>query len=69
MEKQKKKSYIGRNIKIKKEKTMFKIVSRYVYTDIFEIIDSANCYEEALRLKYEYQSAFHNAYTIEIVEV
>ena len=48
---------------------MFKIVSRYVYTDIFELIDSANCYDEALRLKYEYQSAFHNAYTIEIVEV
>ena len=48
---------------------MFKIISRYVYTDIFEVIDSANCYEEALRLKYEYQSAFHNAYTIEIVEV
>ncbi len=32
---------------------MFKIVSRYVYTDIFEVIDSANCYDEALRLKYE----------------
>ena len=48
---------------------MFKIVSRYIYTDIFEVIDSANCYDEALRLKYEYQSAFHNAYTIEIVEV
>ena len=47
---------------------MFKIISRYVYTDIFEVIDSANCYDEALRLKYEYQSAFHNAYTIEIVE-
>ena len=47
---------------------MFKIISRYVYTDIFEVIDSANCYDEALRLKYEYQLAFHNAYTIEIIE-
>ena len=47
---------------------MFRIVSRYVYTDVFEIIDSASSYEEALRLKYEYQSAFHNVYTIEIVE-
>ena len=51
-----------------KANNMFKIVSRYVYTDIFEVIDSADCYDEALRLKYEYQLAFHNAYTIEIVE-
>ena len=29
---------------------MFKIVSRYVYTDIFEVIDSANSYDEALNL-------------------
>ena len=47
---------------------MFKIVSKYVYSDIFEVIDSASSYDEALRLKYEYQSAFHNAYTIERVE-
>jgi len=53
---------------ITKVYNMFKIVSRYVYTDIFEVIDSASSYDEALRLKYEYQSAFHNAYTIEIVE-
>ena len=51
-----------------KANNMFKIVSRYVYTDIFEIIDSADCYDEAVRLKHEYQLAFHNAYTIEIVE-
>ena len=51
-----------------KANNMFKIVSRYVYTDIFEIIDSADCYDEAMRLKYEYQLAFHNAYTIEIIE-
>jgi len=47
---------------------MFKIVSRYVYTDIFEVIDSANSYDEALTLKHEYQLAFHNAYTNEIIE-
>ena len=27
---------------------MFKIVSKYVYSDIFEVIDSANSYEEAI---------------------
>ena len=47
---------------------MFKIISRYVYTDIFEVIDSADCYDEAVRLKHEYQLAFQNAYTIEIIE-
>ena len=35
-----------------KANNMFKIVSRYVYTDIFEIIDSADCYDEAMILKY-----------------
>jgi len=53
---------------ITKVYNMFKIVSRYVYTDIFEVIDSANCYDEALRLKHEYELAFMNAYTIEIIE-
>ncbi len=53
---------------ITKVYNMFKIVSRYVYTDIFEVIDSASSYEEALTLKHEYQLAFHNAYTIEIIE-
>ena len=47
---------------------MFKIVSKYVYSDIFEVIDSANSYEEALRLKHEYELAFMSAYTIEVVE-
>ena len=51
-----------------KANNMFKIISRYVYTDVFEIIDSASSYEEALTLKHEYQLAFHNAYTIEIIE-
>jgi len=51
-----------------KANNMFKIISRYVYTDIFEVIDSANCYDEALRLKHEYELAFMSAYTIEIVE-
>ena len=48
---------------------MFKIVSKYVYSDTFEIIDSANSYEEVLRLKHEYELSFMQAYTIEIVEV
>ena len=47
---------------------MFRIISRYIYTDTFEKIDSASSYEEALTLKHEYQLAFHNAYTIEIIE-
>ena len=47
---------------------MFKIVSKYIYSDIFEVIDSANCYEEALNLKHEYELAFMSAYTIKIVE-
>ena len=51
-----------------KANNMFKIIGRYSYTDIFEVIDSADCYDEAVRLKHEYQLAFHNAYTIEIVE-
>ena len=51
-----------------KANNMFKIVSRYVYSDIFEVIDSANSYEEALNLKYEYELAFMSAYTIKIVE-
>ena len=53
---------------ITKVYNMFRIISRYIYTDTFEKIDSASSYEEALRLKHEYQLAFHNAYTIEIVE-
>ena len=47
---------------------MFKIVSKYVYSDIFEVLDSANSYEEALNLKHEYELAFMSAYTIKIVE-
>ena len=47
---------------------MFKIVSKYVYSDIFEVIDSANSYEEALNLKHEYELSFMSAYTIEVVE-
>ena len=52
-----------------KANNMFKIISRYVhFTNAFEVIDSADCYDEALRLKHEYELAFMNAYTIEIVE-
>ena len=51
-----------------KANNMFKIISRYVYSDIFEVIDSASSLEEALRLKYEYELAFMRAYTIEIIE-
>ena len=47
---------------------MFKIISKYVYSDIFEVIDSADCYQEALRLKHEYELAFMSAYTIKIVQ-
>ena len=48
---------------------MFKIISRYVhFTNAFEVIDSASSYDEALRLKHEYELAFMSAYTIEIVE-
>ena len=39
---------------------MFKIVSKYIYSDIFEVIDSANCYEEALNLKHEYNIKRNN---------
>ena len=51
-----------------KANNMFKIISRYIYTEIFEVIDSSSSYEEALRLKHEYELAFMSAYTIEIVE-
>jgi hypothetical protein len=47
---------------------MYKIISKYVYSDIFEVIDSADCYQEALRLKHEYELAFMSAYTIKVVE-
>ena len=47
---------------------MYKIISKYVYSDIFEVIDSADCYQEALRLKHEYELAFMLAYTIEVIE-
>ena len=47
---------------------MFRIISRYIYTDTFEKIDSASSYEEALNLKHEYELAFMSAYTIEIIE-
>ena len=47
---------------------MFKIVSKYVYSDIFEVIDSASSLEEALKLKHEYELSFMSAYTIEIIE-
>ena len=52
-----------------KANNMFRIISRYIYTDTFEKIDSASSYEEALRLKHEYELSFMQAYTIEIVEV
>ena len=52
---------------ITKVYNMFKIIGKYNY-DTFEVIDSADCYQEALRLKHEYELAFMSAYTIEIVE-
>ena len=37
---------------------MFKIIGRYSYTDIFEVIDSADNEAEAYRLLGEYQISF-----------
>ena len=46
---------------------MFKIIGRYNY-DTFEIIDSADCLDEAYRLLYEYKLSFGNKWVLEVVE-
>ena len=46
---------------------MFKIIGKY-NTDTFEIIDSANNYDDAIALLYEYKSSFCNKWVLEVVE-
>ena len=47
---------------------MFKIIGKYSYTDIFEVIDSASCYDSACKLLYEYRLSFGNQWQLEVVE-
>jgi len=47
---------------------MFKIIGRYIFTDIFEKIDSTDSKVEAYRLLYEYRLSFGNQWQLEVVE-
>ena len=47
---------------------MFRIVSRYVYSDTFEVIDSADCFDEALLLLNEYKLSFGSKFELDILE-
>ena len=47
---------------------MFRIISRYIYTDTFEKIDSASNYEEALLLLNEYRLSFGSKFELDILE-
>ena len=47
---------------------MFKIVSKYIYSDIFEVIDSADCFDEALLLLNEYKLSFGSKFELDILE-
>ena len=47
---------------------MFRIISRYIYTDTFETIDSASSYEEALLLLNEYRLSFGSKFELDILE-
>ena len=47
---------------------MFKIIGKYSYTDIFEVIDSADCYDSACKLLHEYKLSFGNKWDLEVVE-
>ena len=51
-----------------KANNMFKILGIYVYTDIFEVIDSADCYDSACKLLFEYKLSFGNKWNLEIGE-
>ena len=51
-----------------KANNMFKIIGKYVYTDIFEVIDSADCYDSACKLLYEYRLSFGSKYELKILE-
>ena len=50
-----------------KANNMFKIIGKY-NTDTFEIIDSANNYDDAIALLYEYKLSFGNKWVLEVVE-
>ena len=47
---------------------MFRIISRYIYTDTFEKIDSARSNEEALLLLNEYRLSFGSKFELDILE-
>ena len=47
---------------------MFRIISRYNYTDTFEKIDNASSYEEALLLLNDYKLAFGSRFELDILE-
>ena len=51
-----------------KANNMFKIIGKYSYTDIFEVIDSADCYDSACKLLFEYKLSFGNKWDLEVVE-
>ena len=51
-----------------KANNMFKIIGRYSYTDIFEVIDSADCFDEALLLLNEYKLSFGSKFELDILE-
>ncbi len=47
---------------------MFRIISRYIYTDTFEKIDSASSLEEAYKLLFEYKLSFGNKWELKVLE-
>ena len=51
-----------------KANNMFKIIGKYNYTDIFEVIDSADCYDSAYKLLYEYKLSFGSRFELKILE-
>ena len=51
-----------------KANNMFRIIGRYTYTDTFEVIDSADCFDEALLLLNEYKLSFGSKFELDILE-
>ena len=53
-----------------KANNMFKIIGRRrgSFIDTFEIIDSANNYDDVIALLYEYKLSFDNKWVLEVVE-
>ena len=51
-----------------KANNMFRIIGRYTYTDTFEVIDSADCFDEALLLLNEYKLSFGSRFELDILE-